>query len=517
MKFLLVLLLTLAVASASVISRKNVDLMDDGTVVIRGDHGKLMKIYKEDGVHGQTKVEIQVTGPNTVMKKIEIDENNRVVVKNGNQYHIPLTVDDTKNYEGDRGKRSFMFGRQNEVLDKAIYGDMDETNWNTLLSKEDVDARLVGDLPMHTLTDEVGLDDSIIRKMHEMDPMMYNTIRGMRRMSWPMMNMDIDKRTKNSMLIKILMKMFDQKVMMHLLNSYGVDQIQNEMILDKVLSTEGIFDKRVLMELIHDTLLRNLMIKHKIFDTTIMEMNRQVTSDELEHFINRQVLKNWMITFGCCNKDILKRLVHETIIHKMMTTERMDHLWLMNVMEDSMLTRFLVQKGIFNVDILEKCLFNLKRNMMIGENLLNQLINRRMLKVQLMLKGFIDTTMLDQMMENEILGLKVLLNVLMLNETPKMTYRQMMVNKPEWMMGQMRRVPLDDDLVRTTMNSRMLEPVTVIDEINSVRDSVTPYGIWDILSEPRRGLDRQMMIENTQDWEGRRKLDNRMSMLKIMQ
>ncbi|KAK9890763.1 hypothetical protein WA026_012108 [Henosepilachna vigintioctopunctata] len=372
---------------------------------------------------------------------------------------------------------------QNEVYDDV--SPFKDTNmWKTMLFNQDKDMELFGDVAIRTYMDKFGLDTSI-GNMYEMNPMLYNTITGMRRMSWPMMNMGIDKRTTDMMMIKILMKMFDQKVMMHLLNLYGMDQTQNEMVLDKILITEGIFDKRVLMELIHDTFLRNLMIKHRIFDTTLMETNREVTFDELEQFINRQVLKNWMTTFGCCNKDILRRMVHETIIEKLMTTEKMDRLWLMKVMEDSMLTRFLVQRGIFNVNILEKCLFNLRRNMMTGDDLLKQLINRRLLKVHLMEKGFIDITLLDRLMENEILGLKVLLNILTLDQTPNMTYKQIMgmvINKPEWMFGKTRTFSVGDDLFGITMNRKNLMPFINGDFDTNRYRTFVPYNFWNTIT-----------------------------------
>ncbi|XP_045475148.1 uncharacterized protein LOC123681027 [Harmonia axyridis] len=83
MKFLVLALATIAVASSALIGGKNVNVLDDGTIVVRTDTGKQIMISKKMGPFGQHLTEIDVTGPFTMGKKIQIDENNLVRVTPG--------------------------------------------------------------------------------------------------------------------------------------------------------------------------------------------------------------------------------------------------------------------------------------------------------------------------------------------------------------------------------------------------------------------------------------------------
>ncbi|XP_044754653.1 uncharacterized protein LOC123313728 [Coccinella septempunctata] len=83
MKFLILALSTIAVASAAFFGGKTVNVLDDGSIVVRTDTGKQIMISKKMGPLGQHVMEIDVTGPFTMGKKIQIDESNQVRVSPG--------------------------------------------------------------------------------------------------------------------------------------------------------------------------------------------------------------------------------------------------------------------------------------------------------------------------------------------------------------------------------------------------------------------------------------------------
>ncbi|KAL3269140.1 hypothetical protein HHI36_008220 [Cryptolaemus montrouzieri] len=120
MKFLVLLLATAALASASLIGRKAVDVQEDGTIFIKGENGKQILISKQYGPYGQNNIEIEVTGPNTVTKKIQINDQNKVSVEQSTGYFVPNTYDDIRSFEVSRYRRSFLDQSQNDVFSQIV-------------------------------------------------------------------------------------------------------------------------------------------------------------------------------------------------------------------------------------------------------------------------------------------------------------------------------------------------------------------------------------------------------------
>lgn len=132
MKFLILAFVCLAVASASLFGGKTVNVLDDGTILVRTDTGKQIIISKKMGLNGQGVTEIDVTGPFAMGKKIQIDENNMVKVSPGTGTLDMITPD------MDRLKRSPKITTQADAvaeIEKEFQGVINQAGFDKLLAK----------------------------------------------------------------------------------------------------------------------------------------------------------------------------------------------------------------------------------------------------------------------------------------------------------------------------------------------------------------------------------------------
>ncbi|KAL3269138.1 hypothetical protein HHI36_008218 [Cryptolaemus montrouzieri] len=139
MRSLLLILATAAIVCASQIGNKNVHVHKDSTVIIHCENGKQMIVSKQVGPYGQQVVQIELAGPNTVTKMIQIDDNNNVRVSSdmesrliGGNYKIASRV-------GYNEPRSHLLESSQANLLAEIIGDhqgqLDDSSYEELLHK----------------------------------------------------------------------------------------------------------------------------------------------------------------------------------------------------------------------------------------------------------------------------------------------------------------------------------------------------------------------------------------------
>lgn len=117
-------------------SGRNININEDGTIVITGANGKKITITKGMGTSGQKNVDISVSGPGIPTKRIQINEQNKLSVTGHGE------IGDSREYSDDflRDKRSSKDSRkqknQGDTLTKilAVYqGDVDQDTYQQLL------------------------------------------------------------------------------------------------------------------------------------------------------------------------------------------------------------------------------------------------------------------------------------------------------------------------------------------------------------------------------------------------
>ncbi|KAJ8909580.1 hypothetical protein NQ315_005432 [Exocentrus adspersus] len=113
--------------------RRNININEDGTIVITGADGKRIIINKGIGSSNQRTVDISVSGPNIPTKRIQINEQNQLSVSGQNEIN-----DISDDYLRDkRSSKSSKQGKsQGETLTKILsgyQGDVDQSSYQQLL------------------------------------------------------------------------------------------------------------------------------------------------------------------------------------------------------------------------------------------------------------------------------------------------------------------------------------------------------------------------------------------------
>jgi len=380
MKLFVLVLATAAVASASLFGGKKVDIRDDGTIVIQGDSGKQVFVKKPYGPYSQRNIEIDVTGPNTLAKRIQIDNNNQVSIESGVEYSIPTGDDE---YVEDRNKRAYSFP---------------------------------------AITEE-GKDLEQSRNQEQYLP----RLNGM------------ENQYNYQYFYSLLFKIFDRQFIMNFLNRqqmynqfYYEQKSMNE-IWDIVFAQEGIFDHQYLIEIINTPELRTWFVQHGYFNKAVLDEILYAYKTEgvykqylLTRLVNTQVLKYFFMKHGVSVYDILGQNTYKqyygsnTFYNKGIYGYSM----LEKVLSQPNLRNAMVQYGIFNKNILDQILHNYSVNGVYDRLLLRQLVNKQALYNVLVQCGVVDKTVLRQWVDNEYLGLRFLFKTNFFQQTPKMNYNR---------------------------------------------------------------------------------------------
>nr|ABQ65713.1 encapsulation-relating protein variant a [Anoplophora glabripennis] len=116
-------------------SGRNININEDGTIVITGANGKRITITKDIGTSGQKNVDISVSGPNMPTKRIQINDQNKLSITGQDEYG-------SESDESLRDKRSSKDSKkqrgQGDTLTKilaAYQGDVDQTSYQQLLNE----------------------------------------------------------------------------------------------------------------------------------------------------------------------------------------------------------------------------------------------------------------------------------------------------------------------------------------------------------------------------------------------
>nr|AGY54953.1 encapsulation-relating protein [Monochamus alternatus] len=115
-------------------SGRNININEDGTIVITGANGKRISITKDIGSSGQKNIDISVSGPNIPTKRIQINEQNKLNIIGQGEYS-----DESEEYRDKRSSKDSKKQRsQGDTLTKILssyHGDIDQTSYQQLLNE----------------------------------------------------------------------------------------------------------------------------------------------------------------------------------------------------------------------------------------------------------------------------------------------------------------------------------------------------------------------------------------------
>lgn len=114
--------------------QRNININEDGTIVITGTGGKRIVINKGIGNSGQRTVDISVSGPNIPTKRIQINEQNELEVRGQGEFSDEYLRDKRSSKDSRRQKS------QGDVLTqilKGYQGDVDQVTYQKLLREID--------------------------------------------------------------------------------------------------------------------------------------------------------------------------------------------------------------------------------------------------------------------------------------------------------------------------------------------------------------------------------------------
>ncbi|KAL3269139.1 hypothetical protein HHI36_008219 [Cryptolaemus montrouzieri] len=496
MKFLVLFLATAALASASLIGRKAVDVQEDGTIIIKGENGKQILISKEYGPYGQKNIEIEVTGPNTVTKKIQIDDQNQVNIEHGVEYHIPSTYDDVRSFEVNRYRRSFMDQSQNDIFSEIVreyQGVVDEESYQELLDqvqKAVVQGRIssnvlyflqaLNEYSNELLSSGYGYNNLYTKNNNNYygkgvyEQQKYG--RFFKNLFFQGQQGVMYHQDSQQFLRNVLIQIFDQRYLFNYLSQQGVfyrgtyEQESLENVLEYFLNNQGIFDKTFLIELLNTPVLRNILVEEGIFNKSIVQQimyvfSTQRTYDQelLEQLVNKQALKYQLINQGIFQNYVFTQFVVKDVLTTgLYQNEFYGQEQLVQMVKNRALRQILVQQGIFNENVVYKLLVALKSQRSYTQTLLSQLVNKQVLRNILIQQGIVDYTVLDQLVNNEIMGLNVLLKTKFYQQTPRTSYKQLFgfaSNLPEFSYGQIQGYPYGQNFVGINFEKTIVKPV----------------------------------------------------------
>ncbi|XP_044754553.1 uncharacterized protein LOC123313652 [Coccinella septempunctata] len=437
MKFLVLFLATAALASATFIGGKYIDIKEDGTIYIKGEDGKQIYITKHYGPYGQKNIKIEVTGPNNFVKMYEMDYNTQVPYGIGMGDHIISTLDKTNQDQYDIL----------DVIFREYLGYVDENTYQQLLNKVQkavfngyFDGQILTIL--QALIEDSKWDNLITGPVGGVrNKMTHQNKYGLgifgKLLKTPGFYGQGYNQYDVNYYYNVLMKIFDRQVLktiliqgeMYTQGMYG--QYSYEKMWDMIFTHEGIFDHHYLVEIINNEMLRTWFVQHGFFDKVVLDQILYTYKTEgvydqylLQRLVNTQVLKYFFVNRGISVYDILGQTTYNQYYGNTFFNKGIyGYTMLEKIITNPIWRNVLVQYGIFHKNVLDQILYIHNTQGVYDQVLMSQLVNKKVLYNILVQYGVVDQTVLRQFVDNEYLGLSFLFKNNFFQQTPRMTYK----------------------------------------------------------------------------------------------